>query len=334
MSRALFALVVWAATGLAAFGQFAPQVGIPGCDAIAASSPDILSWATKCRVTRGSRIITQPDSGLVTSGDSSLALGMADNYVVSLGDSGAAVLSFAAPISDGPGPDFAVFENGFANPLNAEEAYLELAFVEVSSDGDNFFRFPATSLSDTLSQVPGVGAYMNARYINNLAGKYVASYGTPFDLSDLPDHPLLNKQAIMYVRLVDVVGDIGAYGSRDAGGKKVVDPFPTPFPTGGFDLDAVAVLHQQQTHVAGNQGLAPATIALSPNPVADLLTIQTAPDIAIQTIMIKDMSGRRLLQQTGADIRTVDVSGLPDGLFTISVLTDRNEECTLRFAHF
>jgi hypothetical protein len=63
-------------------------------------------------------------------------------------------------------------------------AYLELAFVEVSSDGINYFRFPATSLTPTDNQVSNT-AYMNAANINNLAGKYIGGYGTPFDLDEL-----------------------------------------------------------------------------------------------------------------------------------------------------
>ena len=43
--------------------------------------------------------------------------------------------------------------------------------------------------------------------------------------------------------MVDVVGSIDPmYGTRDSLGNLINDPWPTPFATGGFDLDAVAVL--------------------------------------------------------------------------------------------
>jgi hypothetical protein len=60
--------------------------------------------------------------GHTSYGDDSCALGPADNNVVSLGDSGYAIVKFDIPISDGPGFDFAVFENAF------DDEFLELAF--------------------------------------------------------------------------------------------------------------------------------------------------------------------------------------------------------------
>jgi len=56
---------------------------------------------------------------------------MPDGYIVSLGDSGVADVTFAGAIYNGPGADFAVFENGFLNATNDSLAFLELAFVEV-----------------------------------------------------------------------------------------------------------------------------------------------------------------------------------------------------------
>ena len=49
------------------------------------------------------------------------------------GDAGVAVMTFECPIADGPGYDFAVFENGFApNPSEPNIMFLELAFVEAA----------------------------------------------------------------------------------------------------------------------------------------------------------------------------------------------------------
>ena len=130
------------------------------------------------------------------------------------------VLEFSDYISDNEGFDFAVFENSFS------ETFLELAFVEVSSDGINFFRFPSTSLTDSSSNV-GTFGNLEATNLNNLAGKYSAGYGTPFDLAELPDTSLLNKQAIQYVKIIDVIGTNSVYGSFDSNGNKIIDPFPT-----------------------------------------------------------------------------------------------------------
>src|SRR5579883_769200 len=108
--------------------QFAPQAGVSGSTAIIGSSSQFTGWATGCTIVRGYMDINQKSLGYVTAGDSSLAIGSPDVSTVSLGDSGIAVLTFSGKLYDGPGPDFAVFENGFANPVNAEQAFLELGF--------------------------------------------------------------------------------------------------------------------------------------------------------------------------------------------------------------
>ena len=61
------------------------------------------------------------------------------SYAVALGQGGTATLTFAQPITNGPGYDFAVFGNGFSD---GHPEWVKPAFVEVSSDGVNFFRFP------------------------------------------------------------------------------------------------------------------------------------------------------------------------------------------------
>src|SRR5690606_10864157 len=86
--------------------------------------------------------------------------------------------------------------------------------------------------------------YMNARLLNNLAGKYVGGYGTPFDLQEMANISGLDINNITHVRIIDVVGSINGNTRFDASNRKINDPYPTPFPVGGFDLDAVAVLHQ------------------------------------------------------------------------------------------
>jgi hypothetical protein len=157
--------------------------------------------------------------------------------VLSLGDGGQITLRFASPIADQPGDDFAVFENGFYSP---EGLFAELAFVEVSSDGAHFARFPATCLRE--DEVP-TGGVIDPTDYHNLAGKHPIELGTGFDLAELASHPLVvggqvDLDDITWLRLVDVIGD----GSTvDAQGRPIYDPYPTPFASGGFDANAVAV---------------------------------------------------------------------------------------------
>ncbi|GAB4374693.1 MAG: hypothetical protein Kow0075_00570 [Salibacteraceae bacterium] len=238
------ALVILGALGVhvaPVHSQFAPQAGQPGSTAMGADSAVFRDWAISCNVYRGHKNIAQPDSGRASAGTSIYATGKSDGpLTVSLGDSGIAILQFSAPFHDGPGYDFAVFENGF---LQGEHAFLELAFVEVSSDGINYFRFPSVSLTDTSSQVESFGT-LDATRIHNLAGKYIAGYGVPFDLADLPDTAALDKSAVSHIRVVDVVGSIDPQiGSRDSQGNLINDPWPTPFESSGFDLEAIGIIH-------------------------------------------------------------------------------------------
>jgi hypothetical protein len=154
--------------------------------------------------------------------------------VVSLGDGGSITLAFNGMIVDRPGPDFAVFENGF---WSSGRIFAELAFVEVSIDGVNFVRFPSVSLTQVQTQVPAFGT-LDPTEIYNLAGKHVAFEGTPFDLREV------GLRSARYVRIIDVVGLIDpAYRRLDSLGVPINDPWATPFASCGFDLDAVGVIH-------------------------------------------------------------------------------------------
>ena len=312
--RFTFFISLFAASSAAA--QFAPQAGIVGSTAVSQNSPAIRGWATGCTVSRGSLDIARPDSGTASSGMPTDANGASDASVVSLGDSGVAVLTFAQPIIDGPGADFAVFENGFLNPQNAEEAFLELAFVEVSSNGTNYVRFPSRSLTQTsvqLSSVAGLG-YINARNLHNLAGKYRAGFGTPFDLAELANTPGLNVGAITHVRIVDVVGHIGEHGSVDDSGAVINDPYPTFFPTGGFDLDAVAVLNQALSMRAPTEDF---RASVYPNPTTGSVWIETGLR-EVQHLTVLDAVGRVVLRQTAQtpSVR-IDLPPCANGLYRI-----------------
>lgn len=236
-------IVLFALHGALAMGQgsFAPQAGEPGSDAIHKDSAVFRDWAISCEVVRGLRQIGLPDSGYADAGSDLYGVGKADApLTVSLGDSGYATLTFTGTFYDGEGADFAVFENGFGM---GNETFLELAFVEVSSDGIHFVRFPGQSETDTAFQTESYG-YTDATFVHNLAGKYILNYGVPFDLSDLPDTSILDKQHVSHVRVVDVVGSVQPqYATYDVLGRAVNDPWPTNFSSGGFDLDAVGIIH-------------------------------------------------------------------------------------------
>ena len=297
-----------------AFAQsYPPAAEMPGSTAIFKDSPQFVGWATGITVERGPVNKSNPDatangSNYATSGDAEAAIGYPDGNTVSLGDGGFAVATFSAPIINGPGYDFAVFENGGVS-------YLELAFVEVSSDGVNFFRFPNHSETQTETQIGSFGT-PQATYLNNIAGKYAAQYGTPFDLSEIPDNDFLDKNSITHVKIVDVVGSVNPdFASFDSFGNAVNDSFPTPFASCGFDLQAVGVINREVLDLPNHDKHA---LKLYPNPARDVVYIQY--DSAVN-ITIYDMAGRIVLAQKNNLNQPVNISHLSAGTYSIVVVS-------------
>jgi len=206
-------------------GPYAPAAGQPGSTAVSGNDASIVGWATGylnyLPGTNVSSTFKTPQNALGPANPSS---------TVSLGDNGVITLTFGGAIFNGAGADFAVFENSFS------DTFLELAWVEVSSDGTNFFRFPG--FSSTASPVSSFGS-VDPTNLDGLAGKYRGGFGTPFDLSLLSGAPGLNVNDVRYVRIVDILGDGSVLDSLQ---HPIYDPTPT-VDSGGFDLDAVSVMH-------------------------------------------------------------------------------------------
>jgi hypothetical protein len=228
-------------------GPYSGAPGTSGSEAIHMNDSALVAWATGVdELVRGPSDIANTELGYASHGTGNSALGSPggdsqdDVYeVVSLGDGGWITLTFNNPIRNGEGWDFAVFENGFS------DNFLELAFVEVSSNGTDFFRFNSVSLTPVTTQIGGFGS-LDPTNIDNLAGKYRTGWGTGFDLDELSMvSVLLDVNAITHVRIIDVVGSINpAYASYDSLGNIINDPYSTPFTTGGFDLDAIGVRYE------------------------------------------------------------------------------------------
>ena len=205
------------------------------------------------------------------------SLGDLSREQINQGDSpGWITLSFDEPIQDNNGYDFVVFENGLLSEFTTSngsitgEILAELAYVEVSSDGEDFARFPAVSLTD---QPGNIFSTINMNKVYNLAGKHPNAYnictGTPFDLKEIAElqtvkSGLVDINDIRYVRLVDIPGTGDFYD----GAVKHIDPNTWPawefyennhpiydawntslvpqYPSGGFDLEAIGVLKEQK----------------------------------------------------------------------------------------
>ncbi|MFO0946179.1 MAG: PEP-CTERM sorting domain-containing protein [Planctomycetota bacterium] len=185
--------------------------------------------------------------------DKALGAVNGDNLdIVSLGDlnqtqinqgvqPGQITLTFDLTIVNGDGADFAVFENSFTAGTST---FAELAYVEVSTDGTNFARFPSVSLT----AAPNGFGPLDATNVYNLAGKHVhafgSAWGTPFDLASLVLDPLVvgglvDLMNIHYVRIVDIPGS-GNF--LDSLGNPIYDAWVTTG-SGGFDLAGVGLIH-------------------------------------------------------------------------------------------
>ncbi len=247
-------------------------------DANAVINPIFRGWAT-------SVVSYAPAPGVFALwADPNKALGEAtgDNLdVVSLGDldqsqigvgmePGQITLAFDEPVRDCDGYDFVVFENGLVSLINTGggsikgQMFAELGYVEVSSNGVDFVRFPSVSLTAGL-----VGMYgtIEISDVYNLAGKHPngegVCTGTPFDLSEIADESsvlsgVVDINNISYVRIVDIPGsgdfedeaakyiDAGSWPVWDyyASDHSIYDAWLT-FESGGVDLEAVGVLEEQ-----------------------------------------------------------------------------------------
>ena len=289
-------------------GIYAPAVGQVGTTAVHKDSSIIVSWATSCSVTRGYQQIDSSQLGYASVGSNTSAVGIADGQVISLGDSGVAIIEFQNPIFNGQGDDFVIFENAF------NSTFLELAFVEVSSDGVNFFRFTNNSTTQDTNQL-GNFAVLDATNIHNLAGKYEVMYGTPFNLDDVPNDILLDKNAITHVKLIDVIGNISEiYATYDSDNNKINDPWPTPYPSSGFDLDAVGVIHENTTASISTQEL---SFSIYPNPANDIIYINLAESDFEASLF--NLSGNLLFSSSS---KRIDVSSLKSGIYLLKVKTN------------
>ncbi len=223
-------LVGWCTLSTVWAGPYAPAAGEACSHAISMNDPAITDWADAVSDYQPGPYVD------ATWQDEANALGPAEGTsfdIVCLGRGGEITLTFDPPISNGSGWDLAIFENAF------QDTFIELAYVEVSSNGVDFVQFDSVSL--TISPVPAFGN-LDPSDVDGLAGKYRQGYGTPFDLDDLSDKALVisgsvDLNAITHVRIVDIIGD-GSY--TDSSGRSIYDPYPTTG-SAGFDLDAVGV---------------------------------------------------------------------------------------------
>jgi hypothetical protein len=132
--------------------------------------------------------------------------------VLSLGREGTIVLEFTdLGVADGEGADLLVFENPFGG-------WVETGAVSVSDDGDTWYEWPCAAPAATTGCAGVNSVFASSNNGIDPTDPRVAG-GDAFDLADL------GIARARYVRI------------RDTGANTYVGT------SGGFDLDAVAVVH-------------------------------------------------------------------------------------------
>ena len=147
--------------------------------------------------------------------------------VLSLGKGGRIALGFGGgAIVDGPGADFIVFENPFYYVPTKEHPegdparpFKELGEVAVSEDGATWHSFPCARDAYPFEGCAGWHAVFSSPEDGVSAYDPSVAGGDAFDLADI------GVEHARFVRVTDL-SRLGAGGSA------------------GFDLDAVAVVHQ------------------------------------------------------------------------------------------
>lgn len=141
--------------------------------------------------------------------------------VVSLGDGGEIVVELGMTMTDGPGPDFIVFENAFIAGCQGDESqvYAEPGEVSVSEDGETWHVFPCTATAYPYGQCAGWHAVHSNPESDISPFDIDKAGGDLFDLADI------GVTSARFVRIRDV-------GSKNGGP-----------PSAGFDLDAIAVVN-------------------------------------------------------------------------------------------
>ncbi len=142
--------------------------------------------------------------------------------VVSLGTGGVIELAFGkTAIVDAPGPDFIVFENAFRFGAGGR-TYAEFGRVSVSDDGVRWVDLPCNAAT-------GEGCAGRAPVFANVETNTLACTDPALAGGDAFD---LEASGLARARFVRVT-DLGTYPASSA----------TSDGKGGFDLDAIAVIH-------------------------------------------------------------------------------------------
>ncbi len=119
-----------------------------------------------------------------------------------------------------------------------------------------------------------------------------------------------------------MVGNIYEYATYDIYENPINDPWPTPFESSGFDLDAVGIIHDKE-HTAIGQ-FNKIEYSIGPNPFSDFLKINDLKEGV--EINIFNLDSEHIFNFKVDKEGSVLIKGnnLPKGLLLLQIIEDGN----------
>jgi hypothetical protein len=169
---------------------------------------------------------------------------------------------------------------------------------------------------------------MDATKIDNLAGKYRTQYGTPFDLQELTGISQLNINAVTHVKIIDVVGSINTtYATYDKNNTIINDPWPTPFGSSGFDLDAVGVINEAAVGIKEFEK--DNSFVIYPNPSREQFGVRSSEFVEGGLLKVCNILGEELFKANlESNNQSFNVSNLNAGIYFVSIETKKGKSIT------
>jgi hypothetical protein len=128
-----------------------------------------------------------------------------------------------------------------------------------------------------------------------------------------------------------VIGTLGPHASLDSDGHRINDPFPTPFPGSGFDLDAVGVINVNTVSV---HGISANAFRMYPNPAGSQIQLDLPEEWKNCNALITDVQGKMLREailQKGTS--SISLEGFAEGTYFISLKKEGVVIGTKMFVH-
>lgn len=189
-----------------------------------------------------------------------LIIGSTDVYTLGVG--GSVTYEMDSSVVNAAGADLIVCENPFL-VLGTGASFVEAMFVEVSTDGTVFARFPTRYVGNVGPFPPTVG--LPPAWYSGFAGVMpvqanlftgydpldaVAAGGDAFDLAELVDDPLVRDQKVKldeinYVRLIDVQSGVAMDSSATIVWDAGLDSLASA------DIDAIVAVNSLANQIGG-----------------------------------------------------------------------------------